>query len=402
MIKKNWFLIFILIIYCQIISTDEECQLTNNNDLLDDCNCRISDLNGLNNQYLKPLLNKIVNKNYFRFFPVNLRKKCQFWTDDGQCSRRTCAIKPCPIENLPDGLRDKISHSNEHCPTVDTNSSLGLINKNLSEEHKQTIENWIQFDDRQFDNFCDVDDETSADLEYIDLSINNERYTGYTGSSAQQVWSAIYNENCFFLPDSKIFYDLRQKRLNTDKMCLEGRTFYRLISGLHTSITIHLCAQYFFPTFGGGYSGTDGRWGPNFDEFKYRFDPETTDGEGSKWLKNVYFIYLIELHAIYKAREFFSNEKYFTGNETDDLHTKELIINKLLKEIEPFANYFNEHNLFQNGNELLKIEFKEHFRNISHIMDCVGCDKCKLWGKLQVQALGRKTKKQSFFFSKII
>ena len=29
-------------------------------------------------------------------------------------------------------------------------------------------------------------------------------------------------------------------------------------------------------------------------------------------------------------------------------------------------------------------EFKSHFRNISRIMDCVGCDKCKLWGKLQV------------------
>lgn len=25
-----------------------------------------------------------------------------------------------------------------------------------------------------------------------------------------------------------------------------------------------------------------------------------------------------------------------------------------------------------------------HFRNISQIMDCVGCDKCRLWGKLQV------------------
>jgi len=397
MFKKIWFSIFILFISCQIISTNEECQLTNNNDLLDDCNCRISDLKDLNNQRLKPLLNKIVNKNYFRFFPVNLRKKCQFWSDDGQCSRRTCAIKPCPIENLPNALRDKISHSNEHCSTVDTNSSLGLINKDLSEEDKQTIENWIQFDDRQFDNFCDVDDETSIDLEYIDLSINLERYTGYTGSSAQQVWSAIYNENCFFLPDSKIFYDLRQKRLNTDKMCLEGRTFYRLISGLHTSITIHLCAQYFFPTFGGGYSGSDGRWGPNFDEFKRRFDSETTEDEGPKWLKNVYFIYLIELRAIYKAREFFKDQTYFTGNETDDLHTKKLITKKLLKEIRPFANYFNEDNLFQNGRELLKIEFKEHFRNISHIMDCVGCDKCKLWGKLQVQALGITKRKCTIF-----
>lgn len=27
-------------------------------------------------------------------------------------------------------------------------------------------------------------------------------------------------------------------------LCLEKRVFYRLISGLHSSINIHLCAQY--------------------------------------------------------------------------------------------------------------------------------------------------------------
>lgn len=40
----------------------------------------------------------------------------------------------------------------------------------------------------------------------------------------------------------------------------------------------------------------------------------------------------------------------------------------------------------------IKTEFKEKFRNISKIMDCVGCDKCRLWGKLQVQGLGTALK----------
>lgn len=34
----------------------------------------------------------------------------------------------------------------------------------------------------------------------------------------------------------------------------------------------------------------------------------------------------------------------------------------------------------------LKSDFREKFRNISRIMDCVGCDKCRLWGKLQVSS----------------
>lgn len=31
----------------------------------------------------------------------------------------------------------------------------------------------------------------------------------------------------------------------------------------------------------------------------------------------------------------------------------------------------------------LKQELQSHFQNITSIMDCVGCEKCKLWGKLQ-------------------
>jgi hypothetical protein len=38
--------------------------------------------------------------------------------------------------------------------------------------------------------------------------------------------------------------------------------------------------------------------------------------------------------------------------------------------------------------QLLKEEFKTRFRNVSRIMDCVGCDKCRLWGKIQTTGLG--------------
>merc|ERR1712146_275195 len=32
------------------------------------------------------------------------------------------------------------------------------------------------------------------------------------------------------------------------------------------------------------------------------------------------------------------------------------------------------------------------FRNISKIMDCVSCEKCKVWGKLQILGLGTAVK----------
>ena len=42
--------------------------------------------------------------------------------------------------------------------------------------------------------------------------------------------------------------------------------------------------------------------------------------------------------------------------------------------------------------QLIKQEFKDRFRNVSRIMDCVGCDKCRLWGKLQVSGVGTALK----------
>ena len=34
--------------------------------------------------------------------------------------------------------------------------------------------------------------------------------------------------------------------------------------------------------------------------------------------------------------------------------------------------------------ELLKLQLQQHFQNMTKAMDCVGCEKCKLWGKLQL------------------
>lgn len=36
----------------------------------------------------------------------------------------------------------------------------------------------------------------------------------------------------------------------------------------------------------------------------------------------------------------------------------------------------------------LKEQFVGKFHNISRIMDCVGCEKCKMWGKLETLGIG--------------
>ena len=53
----------------------------------------------------------------------------------------------------------------------------------------------------------------------------------------------------------------------------------------------------------------------------------------------------------------------------------------------------DEKGLFQGSDGgRLREELRGHFGNISAVMDCVGCEKCKLWGKLQMLGLGTALK----------
>lgn len=73
----------------------------------------------------------------------------------------------------------------------------------------------------------------STEGDYIDLTLNPERFTGYAGISAQRVWSSIYRENCFGLSESKI--SRKPDSLvdpDEEKICLEQRVYYKIISGV--------------------------------------------------------------------------------------------------------------------------------------------------------------------------
>ncbi len=45
---------------------------------------------------------------------------------------------------------------------------------------------------------------------------------------------------------------------------------------------------------------------------------------------------------------------------------------------------------------VLREQLQASFQNITRIMDCVGCEKCKLWGKLQT--LGEPLEVQILFY----
>lgn len=360
---------------------------------IDDCSCNVDTVDHFNNVKLYPVLQSILITDFFRYIKVNLNRGCPFWPDDSKCAIQDCSVKTCSEEQLPPGLKGQ-EHSIHHATKYlkegqnqencdENNGDLGFVNETISDENYEDFLKWQKHDDAIV-TFCEMDDETSSELQYVDLLLNPERYTGYKGSSAHRIWNSIYQENCFKFGDA---YGPYTTSKNLNAMCLEKRAFYRAISGLHSSISIHLCAQYYTKAkdcFG------KGAWGPNIKEFKRRFDPEYTNGEGPHWLKNLYFIYLLELRAIAKAAPYFENELFYTGNLENDQEVQK-VVKKLLEIAKSFKDNFDEQVMFSKNDietRKLKEEFIMHFLNISRIMDCVGCDKCRLWGKIQIQGLG--------------
>ena len=73
-----------------------------------------------------------------------------------------------------------------------------------------------------------------------------------------------------------------------------------------------------FAADGGVSSLERSRWGPNPEEFQRRFDPELTNGEGPRRLRNLYFLYLLELRALAKAAPYIEQLDFYTGNISED------------------------------------------------------------------------------------
>jgi ERO1-like protein alpha len=118
------------------------------------------------------------------------------------------------------------------------------------------------------------------------------------GEHAHRIWSAIYNQSCF-----------------TDGLtCTEERVFFRLLSGMHTSISLHLVDQWLLDE-------AAGRWGPNMEEFERRLGRP----EHKERVENLYFAYLFVLRAVLKAAPLLSAYDYTTGMEAEDAATRHLM-----------------------------------------------------------------------------
>lgn len=239
---------------------------------------------------------------------------------------------------------------------------------------------------------------TVSDLDgepkYINLLENPERYTGYAGPDANKIWTAIKEENCF--EDSE------------SGECLEERVFARVVSGLQASISSHLSTKFLFE---------DGTWGPNVELYVQKL------GRHEPWLRNMHFLFVFMVRALAKAMPILREYDLTTGNLHDDAVTKALLLKLADVDVPSVLAGFDESRMFKvRSEELLsecpstlqglsdleelktrflnkqfkmdelKHSFRSKFRNVSRILDCVTCEKCRLWGKLQFLGVGTALK----------
>ncbi|KAK0260014.1 endoplasmic oxidoreductin-1 [Friedmanniomyces endolithicus] len=381
-----------------------------------------ADLDSLNNRLYPYIRNLANNTDFFSYYRLNLYdKECPFWSDEnGLCGNIACAVTTLENETqIPQIWRaeklsalegPKAQHPGRKQQRERQRPLLDQLGTGVGESC--VVEYDDECDDR---DYCVPEDETASGKgDYVSLAENPERFTGYAGEGAHQVWEAIYRENCFSRPSTPedsvnvpglsapfqalsenqahaamdfkqvmkaaIKSGVAEQALDAEEECLEKRVFYRVISGMHASISTHLCHDYL--------NQTTGQWGPNLQCYKERLH------EHPERLSNLYFNYALVLRAVGKLRDYVQDYTFCTGDPEQDQLTKDMI-KKLAGAIPAGPQIFDESVMFTDltaDGISLKEDFCNRFRNVSRIMDCVGCDKCRLWGKIQTNGFGTALK----------
>lgn len=310
------------------------------------CDVTFKEINEINERLRSDLVS-LVRTDFFKYFKLDLYKQCTFWNDNnGFCVNRACAVDVVEDwDSLPAYWQPEVlgglDSVNGTSGGDDECKFLQDLCGGADGKAKQPV--------RDID-YCDIGDFSNSQAVLVDLSANPERFTGYGGQESALIWSSIYRENCFSPGETGL--------------SLAKSAFYRLVSGLHASIATHLSNDHL--------NTETGKWEPDLDLFMARV------GNFPDRVANLYFNYAVVSKALWKIKPYLSHLSFCTSFDQD---VKSKLLN-ILSQLD--SNIFNEELIFEDElSSKVKDDFRARFKNVTKIMDCVHCDRCRLWGKVQ-------------------
>eukprot|EP01083_Nonionella_stella_P117339 349546_1 len=324
---------------------------------IEDCCCDTETVNTNNQEFLNEILTVLRKRTFFRIFKVDIYKSCKLWPDNTLCFKPTCSVQECCDEDIPQKWK-------EMDPETRYNKPIDLF-------VSSPFDHWNNIDEDQWVSHTDNQEQ----MIYVDLESNPDGYTGYKGEEAGNIWQAIY--------EAKHLLYLNIAESHFDKYDREDRVLFRLISGFHTLTTCMVFANWPMPN-------NPQIYGPNVALY------EKVLHRHQDWIENLYFDFVFLLRAVNKASDVLKEYDYSTGNPSDDAMTMGLM-NYLLQtdfiQIQcNHLNSFDESTMFQEERREIITNFRNVWRNISEIIDCVGCEKCKLHAKCELLGLGTALK----------
>ncbi|SMN20471.1 similar to Saccharomyces cerevisiae YML130C ERO1 Thiol oxidase required for oxidative protein folding in the endoplasmic reticulum [Maudiozyma saulgeensis] len=339
----------------QLAVTDETpfCKMDKDENLGPGCDVTIAEINNINKKIRKDIVS-LVNTDFFKYFKFDPFKKCTFWeNNEGICFSRSCAVDVVEDwDKLPEYWQPEVLGSLENDSTNETETHHTAEDDAsfLNELCNSKNDKMNQLESNNDLNYYDINDFLNEDAVLVDLSKNPERFTGYGGQEAGQIWKSIYAENCFSSDEADT--------------CLAKDAFYRIVSGLHASIGTHLSNDHL--------DTTTGEWGPDLDLFMARV------GNFPERVSNVYFNYAIVAKSLWKIKPYLKELDFCNDYDND---VKQKIIN-IVSQLD--SKIFDEDLMFKDDYDAsIKDDFRSRFKNVTKLMDCVHCDRCKMWGKVQ-------------------
>ena len=390
--------------------------------------CPAAQLEAANAQ-LAPILEDLVRTPFFRYFKVSLTCGCPFWREeDGMCALQDCAVCECPDTDVPPaftaaeveggapaehgscrrlGRVGEVAAEAGADPASSTEVDLRAdpdVDRWVDAAVRArlvSVRGWKGIDNPWMDDGGGAAPPASArtasasasdrDYTYIDLTKNPERYTGYKGPAARRVWEFVYSQACFagVSPDGENDAP-KDASAPTCGDAPARATFFRIMSGVHASITAHIAGDYLM-------NEVTREWGPNLELYGARLG-----GAKNAWRRsNLRFAHAFVARAVAVAGPLLEAADYRVGGNgggsvggDGDGAAEHRLVRALLAS----PGLASVCGAPWDGAKALAVDsdaaassavhltagMQAAFRNVTAVMDCVGCEKCRLWGKLQL------------------